>query len=88
MSRRARASRPRFAARDCCPVEEARDHVLSKVQTLAPLELPLTDAYGCVPARDIVATIDLPEFASSAMDGFAVRAADVDAAPRRCRRPS
>ena len=58
-------------------VEEARERVLSKVQPLAPLQLPLTDAHGCVVAEDVVATHDLPEFASSAMDGFAVRASDV-----------
>ena len=63
-------------------VEEVREHVLSQVQPLAPLQLPLTDAYGCVLAEDAVATHDLPAFASSAMDGYAVRAADIaDAAP-------
>jgi len=64
------------------PVEDARERVLAGIQPLAPLRLPLTDAYGCVVAEDIVATVDLPEFASSAMDGFAVRASDVaDATP-------
>src|ERR1700675_1847149 len=58
------------------PVDQARERVLSSVSPLAPLELVLTDAYGCVSAEDIVATHPLPEFASSAMDGFAVRAAD------------
>jgi molybdopterin molybdotransferase len=58
-------------------VEDARDRVLSQVQPLAPLQLPLTDAFGCVVAQDILATHDLPEFASSAMDGFAARASDV-----------
>jgi len=58
-------------------VEDARERVLSNVQPLAPLQLPLTDAYGCVVAEDVLATHDLPEFASSAMDGFAVRASDV-----------
>ncbi len=62
------------------PVDDARAHVLSTIEPLAPLELPLTEAYGCVVASDIVATRDLPEFASSAMDGFAVRAADVGGA--------
>ena len=63
-------------------VEDAREHVLSGIAPLAPLQLPLTDAYGCVVAEDIVATVSLPEFASSGMDGFAVRAADVaDASP-------
>jgi molybdopterin molybdotransferase len=59
------------------PVEDARERVLSRVQPLAPLQLPLTDAFGCVVAEDVLATHDLPEFASSAMDGFAVRASDV-----------
>jgi molybdopterin molybdotransferase len=58
-------------------VEDARARVLSQVQPLAPLQLPLTDAFGCVVAQDILATHDLPEFASSAMDGFAARASDV-----------
>jgi molybdopterin molybdotransferase len=62
------------------PVEEARERVLSRIQPLAPLRLPLSDAHGCVAAEDVVAGVDLPEFASSAMDGYAVRAADVEGA--------
>src|SRR5918994_5680510 len=58
-------------------VEEAREKVLSQIEPLQPLELPLTDAYGCVPAKDVVAERDLPEFASSAMDGYAVRSSEV-----------
>jgi molybdopterin molybdotransferase len=57
-------------------VEDAREKVLSQVESLAPIHLPLTDAYGCVAAEDILAADPLPEFASSAMDGFAVRATD------------
>ncbi len=58
-------------------VEDARANVLSQIHPLAPLQLPLTEAYGCVVAEDTVAEKDLPEFASSAMDGFAVRSSDV-----------
>ena len=58
-------------------VEDARNRVLSQVHPLAPLQLPLTDAFGCVVAQDVLATHDLPEFASSAMDGFAARASDL-----------
>lgn len=58
-------------------MDEAREKVLSGVQPLAPLHLPLTEAHGCVVAEDVVAARDMPEFASSAMDGFAVRASDV-----------
>jgi molybdopterin molybdotransferase len=59
------------------PVDEARERVLSKIKPLQPLELPLTEAYGCVLASDVVAQQDLPAFASSAMDGFAVRSSEV-----------
>jgi molybdopterin molybdotransferase len=65
------------SAEGLIPLDEARERVLSRIEALPPLELPLTDAYGCVAAADIVSTVDLPEFASSAMDGFAVRASDV-----------
>ncbi len=58
--------------------------MLSQIQPLPPIELPLTDAYGCVTAADVAAAVDLPEFASSGMDGYALRAADVtDASPEQ-----
>ena len=77
-----RAVHDHDSAEGLVPLDEARAAVLSKITPLPPIELPLTDAYGCVTAADITATVDLPEFASSAMDGFAVRAADVvDASP-------
>ncbi|MEX2439539.1 MAG: gephyrin-like molybdotransferase Glp [Actinomycetota bacterium] len=59
------------------PVEQARQHVLDRIRPLSPLQLPLQEAYGCVSAHDVVADKDLPEFASSAMDGFAVRAPEI-----------
>ncbi len=58
-------------------VEEARERVLSQIAPLAPLQLPLQEAHGCVLAEDLVAEGDIPDFASSAMDGFAVRASEV-----------
>lgn len=65
-------------------VDEARARVLDAVSPLAPLQLALTDAHGCVSAEDVVAAESLPAFASSAMDGFAVRASDVaEATPQR-----
>jgi molybdopterin molybdotransferase len=64
------------------PVEQARERVLASIKPLSPLELPLPEAFGCVLARDVVAERDIPDFASSAMDGFAVRSTDVaDATP-------
>lgn len=62
------------------PLDEARRRALALVTPLAPVELPLRDAHGCVLAGDLVAPFDLPPFASSAMDGYAVRAADVSGA--------
>jgi molybdopterin molybdotransferase len=59
------------------PFEEARDRALAGIEPLAPLHLPLREAHGCVLAAEVTAPIDLPPFASSAMDGFAVRADDV-----------
>jgi len=57
-------------------VEEARERILAKVAPLEALELPVTEAHGCVLAEVVTAPEDLPSFASSAMDGFALRAED------------
>jgi molybdopterin molybdotransferase len=66
------------------PLDEARARALSRIEPLPPADLPLVDAHGCVLAADVAAPMDLPPFTSSAMDGFAVRAADVaGAAPDR-----
>jgi molybdopterin molybdotransferase len=59
------------------PVENAQNHVLSSIHPLAPLQLALTEAAGCVLAEDVTAPRDMPAFPSSAMDGFAVRAGDL-----------
>ena len=42
---------------------------------------PLSRSDGLVLAQDLVATIDLPPFANSAMDGYAVRALDIQQFP-------
>jgi molybdopterin molybdotransferase len=72
------------SAEGSIPVDEARARVLDAIQPLAPLELPLTEAHGCVSAESVIAAESLPAFASSAMDGFAVRSSDVaEARPER-----
>ena len=58
-------------------LEEAQERVLALARPLAAEPLPIADAAGRVTAEDVRARIDLPPFASSAMDGFAVRAADL-----------
>ncbi|HCB34768.1 MAG TPA: molybdopterin molybdenumtransferase MoeA, partial [Acidimicrobiaceae bacterium] len=57
--------------------EEARDHVLAACRPLPARPHAVADALGLVTAADIVADEDIPPFANTAMDGFAVRAADV-----------
>ena len=59
------------------PVDAHLAAILSAVDVLAPLDLTLLDAHGCVLAEDIASTHPLPPFDNSAMDGYAVRAGDV-----------
>jgi len=59
---------------------EARAEVLAHAVPLPAVELPLTDALGRALRQRIVARHPLPPFRNSAMDGFAVRAADTLAA--------
>jgi molybdopterin molybdotransferase len=58
-------------------IEQAQDLVLARARPLAAERVPIEEAAGRVTARPAVARVDLPPFASSAMDGFAVRAADL-----------
>ena len=57
-------------------VEEARSRMLAEAVRVRDATLPLADALGGVLRTDVVATRDQPPFAASAMDGWAVRAAD------------
>lgn len=61
-------------------VEEVRADILDAVKPLDPVTVPLLDAWGCVLAGDARAPYDIPTFASSAMDGYAVRSEDVTGA--------
>lgn len=58
------------------PVEEARDRILAHFRRLDPERQPLLDSLGQVLAEDIVAPFDIPPLDNTAMDGYAVRAAD------------
>lgn len=55
-------------------IDEARAILLAAVRPLTPTDVPVGDALGLVLAEDVVAAHDVPAFANSAMDGFAVRA--------------
>ena len=63
------------------PLDEARQYVLDRVARLGSAHVPLADAAGLVLAADVVAAEQVPPFANTAMDGFAVRAADVASVP-------
>ena len=66
-------------------VEEALERILSYVTLLEPEEKPILDALGQVLADDIISDINIPPLDNTAMDGYAVRAADTagahDASP-------
>ena len=62
-------------------VEEHARVISGLLEPTGPESLPLADAVGLVLAQDLVAPIDLPPFANSAMDGYAVRAVDLAELP-------
>jgi molybdenum cofactor synthesis domain-containing protein len=70
---------------DVIPLEEAQQHVVSSVAPLAPVATPLASAAGLVLAEQVFAHEAVPPFANTAMDGYAVRAADTAGAPVRLR---
>jgi molybdopterin molybdotransferase len=63
-------------------LEEAQERVLTRAEPLPAEPVRIAEAAGRVAADDVRAQVDLPPFASSAMDGFAVRAADLPATLR------
>lgn len=64
-------------------LSEARAAVLAGVRPLPTAEVPIDEAVGLALAEDVVAAESVPGFVSSAMDGYAVRAADLADAPVR-----
>lgn len=64
-------------------VEEAQGRILATVRVLEPERVPILEALGRVLAEEVTADRDIPPLANSAMDGYAVRAADVAQVPAR-----
>lgn len=58
------------------PVEEARERILSYFAVLPAEEAPLLSALGQVLAGDVYAAFSIPPLDNTAMDGYAVIAAD------------
>ncbi len=65
------------------PVDEALRLLLEGVRPLGPERLPIAECGDRILAADIAALRTQPPFAASAMDGYAVCAADVAALPAR-----
>ncbi|QIG51118.1 molybdopterin molybdotransferase MoeA [Nordella sp. HKS 07] len=65
------------------PVGEAKDRILKGARALSRETVRLHECAGRVLAADIKARRDQPPFPASAMDGYAVRFADVTAVPAR-----
>lgn len=59
-------------------VEEARGLLFDLVTPLPAEHVPLARSAGRVLAHDVMATRDQPPFAASSMDGYAVKAAEVE----------
>lgn len=59
------------------PVDEALNRILARVPAVVDESVALGEAAGRVLAQPVVSTHDQPPFNASAMDGYAMRAADV-----------
>jgi molybdopterin molybdotransferase len=77
------AARDHFAAPRAMPVPDAVSLILAEVERLPARTMRLAEASGHVLAQSVIAADDVPRFANSAMDGYAVRAADTASAPVR-----
>ena len=62
------------------PIADARQLVLTACVESAPINMSVGQATGFVLAQDVVSPEDVPPFANSAVDGYAVRAADTSGA--------
>ena len=63
------------------PLEDAQAFVIGNCPPLEPIDVDFEQSRGLVLAADVVAAEQVPPFANSAVDGYAVRAADVATAP-------
>jgi len=63
-------------------VDEALEHILKNFKPLEPEEVKILEALDRVLAEDVYSDMDIPPFPNSAMDGYAVRAADTTGANR------
>jgi len=67
---------------DLLPLEAVRETILSFLSPLESVDVPIGEASGAVLREDLEVAEPLPPFDGSAMDGYAVRAADLEGASR------
>ncbi|TXL62152.1 molybdotransferase-like divisome protein Glp [Aeromicrobium terrae] len=72
--------RPASIPDDLITVEDHLERILRGVGPLEPYDQPIVESLGLPLHEDYTAPIDLPRFANSAMDGYALRAEDVKGA--------
>ena len=64
-------------------IEEATEKLLARVRPLKAEEIPVRKSFGRILREDIRSPLSIPPFNKSAMDGYAVKAADInDASPK------
>jgi molybdenum cofactor synthesis domain-containing protein len=62
------------------PLEDAQAFVIGSCPPLDPVDAPFDETVGMVLAADVVAAEEVPPFDNTAVDGYAVRAADTTGA--------
>ena len=58
-------------------IAEASERILADIRPLEIESIPLRQSLGRVLAEDIAATVTMPPWSNSSMDGYAVRSADI-----------
>lgn len=54
-------------------VDQAKQIILDNITILDPQEIPLQDTLGHILAADVYASVDIPAFKQSSMDGYAIK---------------
>lgn len=69
-----------MAAPEMISLEEARELVMANVRPTPAEKVPLLDAVGRIAAADVISDMDVSPFPHAAMDGFALRSAQLESA--------
>jgi len=70
-----------FFERSLIAVDDALTFILDRIKPLPAVTIPLTQSLNRVLAEDVISACDVPPFANSAMDGYAVIAEDLHSLP-------